>query len=56
MTEAIVLAAGIALTAVGLAWLLQVRDEFHERDQLRRFQEAMKAGGRAQPLPPKEED
>ena len=55
MTEAIVFGAGILLAAVGLAWLLQVRDEFHERDQLRRFQAAMRAGGRRQPLP-KEED
>lgn len=55
MTETIVLIAGILVGAAGIAYGLQVRAEFHERDRLRRFQEAMRAGGRAQPLPHKEE-
>jgi hypothetical protein len=55
MTELIVLAVGIVVGAAGIAYGLQVRAEFHERDRLRRFQEAMRAGGRGQPLPKKED-
>jgi predicted RND superfamily exporter protein len=46
MTEAIVLCAGILIGGLGIAYGLQVRHEFHERDKLRRFQEAMRAAGR----------
>ena len=46
MTEAIVLVAGILVGAAGIAYGLQVRHEFHERDKLRRFQESMRAAGR----------
>jgi hypothetical protein len=55
MTELIVLAVGIVVGAAGIAYGLQVRAEFHERDRLRRFQEAMRAGGLGQPLPKKED-
>jgi cation diffusion facilitator CzcD-associated flavoprotein CzcO len=55
MTEAIVIGAGILLGGLAIAYGLQVRAEFHERDQLRRFQAAMRAGGRNQPLPKKED-
>jgi hypothetical protein len=55
MTEVIVLVAGVLVGAAGIAYGLQVRAEFHERDRLRRFQEAMRAGGRANPLPKKED-
>ena len=55
MTELIVLAVGIVVGAAGIAYGLQVRAEFHERDRLRRFQEAMRAGGLGQPLPEKED-
>lgn len=55
MTEAIVIAAGIILGGLAITYGLQVRSEFHERDQLRRFQEAMRAGGRNQPLHNKED-
>ena len=55
MTEAIVLAVGVIIGAAGIAYGLQVRAEFHERDRLRRFQEAMRAGGRSQPLHNKED-
>jgi hypothetical protein len=55
MTEAIVLAAGVIIGAAGIAYGLQVRAEFHERDRLRRFQEAMRAGGRSQPFPTTED-
>ena len=55
MTELIVLAVGIIVGAAGIAYGLQVRAEFHERDRWRQFQEAMRAGGRAQPLPNKED-
>ena len=55
MTELIVLAVGIIAGATGIAYGLQVRAEFHERDRLRRFQEAMRAGGLGQPLPKKED-
>jgi hypothetical protein len=55
MTEVIVLVAGVLVGAAGIAYGLQVRAECHERDRLRRFQEAMRAGGRAHPLPKKED-
>jgi hypothetical protein len=55
MIEAIVLVAGIAIGAAGIAYGLQIRAEAHERDRLRRFQQAMRAGGRSQPLPRKED-
>lgn len=55
MTEAIVLAAGVLIGALAIAYGVQVRGEFHERDRLRRFQEAMRGGGLRQPLH-KEED
>jgi len=55
MTEFIVLVAGVLVGAAGIAYGLQVRAEFHERDRLRRFQEAMRAGGLGQPLPKKED-
>lgn len=55
MTEAVVLIAGVLIGAAGIAYGLQVRSEFHERDRLRRFQEAMRAGGRSAPFSPKED-
>ncbi len=55
MTEAIVIGAGILLGGLAIVYGLQVRAEFHERDRWRRFQEAMRAGGRNQPLPKKED-
>jgi hypothetical protein len=55
MTEAIVLAVGVIIGAAGIAYGLQVRAELHERDRLRRFQEAMRAGGLGQPLHKKED-
>ncbi len=55
MTEAIVIGAGIVLGGLAIAYGLQVRAEFHERDRWRRFQEAMRAGGRTPPLPEKED-
>jgi cation diffusion facilitator CzcD-associated flavoprotein CzcO len=55
MTEAIVIGAGILLGGLAIAYGLQVRAEFHERDRWRRFQQAMKAGGLDHPLPKKED-
>lgn len=55
MTETIVLIGGVIIGAAGIAYGLQVRSEFHERDRLRRFQEAMRAGGRSAPFPTKED-
>jgi predicted RND superfamily exporter protein len=46
MTEAIVLGAGILIGGLGIAYGLQARQRFHERDEMRRFQEAMRAAGR----------
>ncbi|MEN6403065.1 MAG: hypothetical protein ABFD94_14060 [Armatimonadia bacterium] len=46
MTEAIILGAGILLGGLGIAYGLQARRQFHERDEMRRFQEAMRAAGR----------
>ena len=43
------------LGGLAIVYGLQVRAEFHERDRWRRFQEAMRAGGRNQPLPKKED-
>ena len=56
MLEFAVLIGGIALAALGLVLAMNARAEWAERDQLRRFQEAMRAGGRDQPLPHKRED
>ena len=56
MLELAVLIGGGALAALGLVLALDARAEWSERDQLRRFQEAMRAGGRDQPLPPDRED
>ena len=56
MLELALLLGGAALAAVGLVLALNARAEWAERDQLRRFQEAMRAGGRDQPLPHKRED
>jgi hypothetical protein len=53
--EGIALGAGLVLCATAIVYGLQVRAETHERDRLRRFQEAMRAGGRGQPLPKKED-
>jgi cation diffusion facilitator CzcD-associated flavoprotein CzcO len=55
MTEAIVIGAGILLGGLAIAYGLQVRAEFHERDRWRQFQRAMRAGGKSQPLPEKED-
>ena len=55
MTEAIVISAGILLGGLAIAYGLQVRAEFHERDRWRRFQESMRGGGRNQPLSKKED-
>jgi hypothetical protein len=55
MTELIILAAGILVGALAIAYGIQVRAEFHERDRWRRFQEALRAGGLDQPLPDKED-
>ena len=55
MTEALVIGAGIVLGGLAIAYGLQVRAEFHERDRWLRFQESMRGGGRNQPLPKKED-
>jgi hypothetical protein len=55
MTEALVIGAGIVLGGLAIAYGLQVRAEFHERDRWLRFQESMRSGGRSQPLPKKED-
>ena len=55
MTEALILVSGVIIGAAGIAYGLQVRAEFHERDRWQRFEEAMRAGGRDQPLPKKED-
>ena len=55
MTEAIVISAGILLGGLAIAYGLQVRAEFHERERWRRFQQSMRGGGRKQPLPKKED-
>jgi hypothetical protein len=52
MTEAIILAAGIVVGGAAIAFGLRARSDFTEREQLRRFQEAMRAAGRDYPLPP----
>lgn len=46
MTEAIILGAGILIGGLGIAYGLQARHHFHQRDETRRFQEAMRAAGR----------
>ena len=56
MLELAVLIGGVALAALGLVLAMNARAEWAERDQLRRFQEAMRAGGRDRPLPRKRED
>ena len=56
MLELAVLIGGVALGALGLVLGFNARAEWAERDQLRRFQEAMRAGGRNHPLPPDRED
>lgn len=56
MLEFAVLIGGIALAALGLVLAMNARAEWAERDQLRRFQEAMRGGGRNHPLPHKRED
>ena len=56
MLELAVLIGGVALCALGLVLAINARAEWAERDQLRRFQEAMRAGGRDQPLPHQRED
>ena len=56
MLELAVFIAGVALCATGLAIGFHARAEWSERDQLRRFQEAMRAGGRTPPLPDKREE
>lgn len=56
MIEAIVLGAGILIGGLGIAYGIQVRQDFHERERLRRFQEAMRAGGRDRPFPHERKD
>lgn len=56
MLELAVLIGGVALCALGLVLALNARAEWAERDQLRRFQEAMRAGSRTPPLPDNRED
>ena len=56
MLELAVLIGGVVLAAVGIVLALNARAEWAERDQLRRFQEAMRAGGRDHPLPHKREE
>lgn len=56
MLELAVFIAGVALCATGLVLGFNARAEWAERDRLRRFQEAMRAGGRDNPLPHKRED
>ena len=56
MLELAVLVGGVAVGALGLVLGLNARAEWAERDQLRRFQEAMRAGGRNNPLPHQRED
>lgn len=56
MLELAVLLGGVALAALGLVLAMNARAEWAERDQMRRFQEAMRAGGRDQPLPHHRED
>ena len=56
MLELAVLIGGVALCALGLVLAINARAEWAERDQLRRFQEAMRAGGRTPPLPDKREE
>ena len=56
MLELAFFVGGVALCALGLAVGFHARAEWSERDQLRRFQEAMRAGGRTPPLPDKREE
>jgi hypothetical protein len=56
MTEAIILGAGILLGGLGIAYGIQVRAERREREQLRRFQAAMRAASRRPRLRRYEED
>lgn len=56
MLELAVFVGGVALCALGLVLAINARAEWSERDQLRRFQEAMRAGGRTPPLPEKREE
>ena len=56
MLELAVLIGGVALCALGLVLGINARAEWAERDQLRRFQEAMRAGGRTPPQPDKREE
>jgi hypothetical protein len=46
MTEAMALAAGVLVAAAGIAYGLQIRAEYRERERLAKFQEAMRAAGR----------
>ena len=56
MLELVILLAVIFVGGLALIFWLNVTAEWAERDQLRRFQEAMRAGGRDHPLPHKRED
>ena len=56
MTEAIIIGAAILIGGLSITIGLNARNEWAERDRLRRFQEAMRAGGRDVPLPRKRED
>lgn len=56
MLEFAIIAGLIVLGGLGLVVWLRMTSEWAERDQLRRFQEAMRAAGMSRPLPDKEED
>jgi predicted RND superfamily exporter protein len=46
MAEAIALITGVLIAGTGIAYAIQVRSEYRERDRLRKFQESMRATGR----------
>lgn len=56
MIELLAIILGIILGGLIVAWGLNARNESGELEQLRRFQQAMRAGGRERPLPPTRED
>ena len=48
--EVLMIAVAILIGGLGLVAWFRITDEWAERDQLRRFQEAMKAPGKTPPF------
>ena len=48
--EFLIIGSAIVIGGAGIVYWLNITDEWRERDQLRRFQEAMKAPGKTPPF------